>query len=147
MFYRSPAVHGVVVLGREPHGDHRPSELKEIGQLGLAQLRGWTGSLAKDTQDEARGAVDPFSGLAARWRWNLYVTDAESVELTITDGESEGQFRAELLRLGQELYQKHVKEAFPTPQLPPTSVERRGGAGRRQTEWVGREIESLSVTS
>jgi hypothetical protein len=127
--------------------EHWPSELKEVGQLGFAQLLGWTGSLAKDAQDAALGAADPFSELASRWRWNLYVTDAESLEVPLKEVESEGGFRTGILRLGQRFYESHVKEPFRIPRfLPPSPDQKRGGTGRL-AEWMGREVDSLAVTS
>lgn len=145
MFYRSPeGGQGVVVLGREPRTEEWPSELKEVGQLGFAQLRGWTGSLAKDAGDASLVATDPFAALASRWRWNVYVTDAESLEIPVKEVESDGDFRTGLLGLGQRFYEGHVKEPF---RISSPSVDRRlGGTGRR-AEWVRREVDSLAVTS
>lgn len=138
LFYRSPEMRGLVVMGREPRPGVRPPEpLADAGTLGVAQLEGWVMSLARDAGQAAQSS-DPFSELLTRWRWNVSVRDPEPLD----SPEFKGAFRPSLLRIAQRLYNKHVGEPFPILGLAP-SAPPRSAARKRARSWVSREVESL----
>ena len=119
-----PEFQGGVVLGREPRRDNPPPELKSVGVLGAAQLEGWVTEVARDAQLAVRSTPDPFAHLCSKWRWNLYIGDAEDVEVPAPDT---------MLDVAKLLYERHVGEVFPEDLL------RRAAADSRSEQWARRQ--------
>jgi len=95
-----------IVLGREPKRDAAiPPELGYVGPLGLSQLRGWAPAIVRDAQEAQKNKIDPFAYLAARWRWNVYVTDPEQIDVESSEP---------LLNVAMRLFENYVKEPFRT---------------------------------
>jgi len=96
----------VALIGREPTKNNPPSELKEVGPLGFSQLIGWTGTIFQDihqAHQEQRDLKEIFAFLSSRWRWNLYVTDAD--EEPVKAGETPRD-------VASRLYERFVGEPF-----------------------------------
>lgn len=116
---------GVVVMGRQITDPGKPpAELRDAGELGFALLSGWVSNVARDILE----APDPdfFPALHARWRWNLYVVEAEIHQAAAG---------ISLLGLARRLYTQCVGEEV--SHLP---IVRRPSARRhRRQVWVGTE--------
>jgi hypothetical protein len=94
----------VIIVGREPAIDGRPPELEAAGEMTMELATGWVHNLAKDLDVTAD---DPFSGLAERWRWNLYVTQPTRIS-----GSGNQPSLQSLFALAKKKYEKFVGQPF-----------------------------------
>ena len=91
----------LMVIGRMPRMDARPSEFQKTSQMAMEIASQWVHLMAKENFDGPPD--DLLSRLADRWHWNLYVIEPIEISLGKTTG---------IAAKAKALYKTFVGEPF-----------------------------------